>query len=246
MNGKLISIGGFVLGLGGGSMINYFYPQFLWLGWTLMGLGVIAIIVGIKWNWATRQWRRVKTIYTITLRISTKIKEANRLLLVKEQQQKNPVKWLYPVIDHIDLNRQGGDSTENDAFVRFKIDSHLLYPISEYYVFVKLCLRDESQSDFPETASIDRYEIEQGEHYEPIRQLECHHFAEKRMHFEAKTDEGKAKDSALLKMMENFRNGHRVLAMLKIEIALKKETKDNPILLEGSCWIAPMNNYRGG
>ena len=129
MNRISIPVSGGVLGLGGGIVLNIYWPNLLWLGWALIGLGILGIILGLKGAWATRQWRRIKAIVIAVFKVVTRIKESNTLLTLKDEQQKHPEKWLYLVILRVDL---GTGHDANDIYIKFQIDSHLLFPINEF------------------------------------------------------------------------------------------------------------------
>ena len=163
--------------------------------------------------------------------------ESGKLLTLKAEQQEHTEKWLHPVIDYVDLNRQGSDHNNNDVYVRFQIDSHLLNAIKDYYVFTKVCLSlpngKENESSW--------YQIEEPENHEAIHPLARRDFSERKIRLLGETPNEKS----LLEWMHDFRGGKPLLAMLKVGLMFKKEDKPNPILLEGSHWIAPMNDYRG-
>ena len=237
MRAKLITVAISSLGLGGGLVIPLF-PNLLWLGYTLIGIGIITLILGLCWKYvvACAKWLKSKT--TLILRIIIRRKEADKYLTINDEQRKNPEKWLYPVIEYVDLNRQGLGAKDGDVFVKFQIDSHLLFPIEEFDVFVKLCLAP----DTIQRNDSNWYEIKETEHLAPIGHLERYGLSDK-VHLVGETHEEKV----LLEWMEDFRKESKpLLAMLKIGMAFKEEDKKNPTLLEGSHWIAPMNNYRGG
>ena len=223
--------------LGGGLAMAISIQQGLspfWIGFIAVIVGIICMVIShYYYDKIGAISRRQVSEFTLILGVFNKRKEARELLNLKDNQRQNPEQWLYPVIEYIDLNRQG--NIKVDAVVKFQIDSHLLFPINEFYVFVKLCLYD--TATYQEADSEDWHEIEQPEHYASINKLERHGFGSALLNF---------RESVLLEMIEKFRNGEKINAMLKIGVALKKEDKDNPIVLEGSRWIAPMNDYRGG
>ena len=207
------------------------HASHFWLFFSSAIFGFTVALISIFHNRIINFSKQVKAECLFILRVITRVKEAGKFLAINDEQQRSPEKWLYPVVQYIDLNRQG--LSKNEAVVRFDIDSALFYPIDEYYVSIKLCLKD--TTTFQEKESANWHEIKP---YPPIRPLERHHFCESIVCF------GEGKDNTLLEeMMERFRNGYPILAMLKIGVNFKKE--DKPIFLEGSRWIMPINNYRG-
>lgn len=247
MKGKLFVIASGTLESGGGIVISYHFPNLEPLGWVLIGIGIISLILGLTWKYVVKCSKWLQSTIKVVFQVITRIEEANSYLVLKDDQKKNPEKWLYLVIEYIDLNRQGSAHDDNDVYVGFQIDSHLLFPVSDFYVFQKLCLK------VPKTiysSESEWYEIEQPQHYAPIMQLERHRFSEQTIHLLGKTDGEKA----LLDWMKDFRDPTKnkpLLAMLEIGVKFKKDDKPIPIdlnVLEGkvSRYIAPMNDYRGG
>jgi hypothetical protein len=78
----------------------------------------LAGIVYIFWPQIQKCFNWLKSKIGSITNVLTKIFEADKFLRLKAEQQKNPAKFLFPVIDLIDINRQGGDVTKNDVFVR--------------------------------------------------------------------------------------------------------------------------------
>lgn len=194
---------------------------------------------------------------TLSFKGFVHLNKSGKLLKLQSKQKKNPEKWLYPVIEYIDLNRQGSAHDDNDVYIKFKIDSSLLMQIDDYSIFVKLRLSLKSQE--PESGW---YEIVPSE---SIRTLErnsignkCGKYNKGYGNFDYSqyidgniihlglTKEALEKNNALIGLMEKFRNSEKVLAMLKVGIVFSGGEKDNPIVLDGSQWIAPANDYRRG
>ncbi len=168
-------------------------------------------------------YKHLKSKVLLVWNVIAHMKEANELLTLKGAQLQNPKYWLYPVIETIDLNnRQGAVYNGNAVYVKFQINSHLLFPINEFYVFVKLCLAVP-----PLEQASNWYEIMKPEHYAPWGRLE-YEFFEYVVHLVGETNE----ERTLLEWIQDFRRSNkRLLTTLQIGIKFKKD--DTPIVLEG-------------
>lgn len=215
--------------------------------WTAI-FGLVASLISIFHSQIYEVYKRLKMRILIVWNVVTRIKRCSEFLNLNNKQLKNPEKWLYPIIEIIDLDRQGSTRNDNDVYVKFQIDSSLLFPINEFYVFVKLCLApDNCHSNESEW-----YEVKQPEHYPPIAQLERHRFSEERIHLIGETNGEKV----LLEWIQAFKNDigngkwNPLLAMLAIGIKFKKDDRPIPVDLNilrgnGTRYMAPMSNYRG-
>lgn len=210
-----------------------------WIEWILIPalLGLLAVFAWHFFN-VGLLLKAISKIIRVSWKGITHLKKSGELLTLIDRQQKNRAEWLYPVVEMIDLNRQGSAHDDNDVYVTFQIDSHLLFEVKEFYVFATLCLKPdaihENQSKW--------YEIKKPANYAPIGQLARYGFSDA-IHLTGESDQEKC----LLKWMEEFRVGKPLLSMLKIGVNFRmKENTSNPdFVLEGSRWIAPVNNYRG-
>jgi hypothetical protein len=119
-----------------------FHLPAIWLVIALLSAGIIVFLFTYFWNQIFHYLKKTSVDVKSFLRIIFRITEFIELLQLKDRQQKNPEKWLYPVIQYIDLNRQ--NSAYGDIYVGFHIDSGLLYPIKEYWLSVKLYLAVDS------------------------------------------------------------------------------------------------------
>ena len=217
-------------------------------------------IVFIFWFQILKSFKGMASATKVFFRVNFRIGGYGKVLHLKDAQQKHPEKWLYPVIEYIDLNRQGVGHDDNDVYVKFKIDSALLFsiPISEYCVSVQLWLKIASGKE----KESGWYEILP---FEPIRELQRNPIGNKYDRWKNEytdadwdkcvdkgvihlglTSQAKERNKLLLEWMGNFRktNSKKVLAMLKIRIKFK--LNNSLQVLEGSRYIAPMNDYRGG
>ncbi len=237
MKAKLFAIASGTIESGGGIVISAIWEDLLWLGWLLIGIGVVSLILGFAWHRVVTVWKWFQVKTRMAFRVTKGIKEANKLLTTREVQQKSPEKWLHPVIEYIDLNRQGSANDDRDVYVRFQIDSHLLFDIPEFYVYARLNL------SVPETVLTNEsawYELEMQKRYPPMNSLSRYPFSGV-IHLRGDSDQEKQ----LLKWMAEFRDGKRLLAMLVIGIAFKKRQQFIPLEGNGPSHIAPMNDYRG-
>lgn len=202
-------------------MLNHYFPNLLFLGWVLIGIGVVSLILGFTWKYVVKgsKWFKVKVI--LITRVLTRMKEADSYLNLKDEQQKSPKEWLYLVVQYIDLNRQGSGHDDNDVYVNFQIGSGLLYPISEceYCLFARLNFAIQYTSNQVQSGW---YRIDP---QVPIRALKCDGVGNKYNRYDKKyenidwgkcvdncfiihlglTDESKEKNKILLRWMEEFR-----------------------------------------
>ncbi len=231
---------GLVITAGVGMFIDFLTKRIpsteFWILLVSLIIGVVSMLISHYWLQLTTFLRRINSRYILTKEVLTRKSEAWQLLNLKDEQAKNYIKWLYPVMEYIDLNRQGSAHNDNDVYIKFQVDSHLLFPVNEFYIFVKLCLAVPSTNKENDS---EWYEIKKPENYAPIGRLGRYIFSNK-IHLEGKTD----KEKVLLTWMRDFRKGTPILAMLKIGLTFKQD--DNPIILEGggARYIAPMNDYR--
>ena len=209
----------FAAGVAGMVIEAVFHPtQPFWICFWVAIFGLIVSLISIFHSQIYEFYMHLKAKTLIIWKGFTHLKQSGELLILKDCQQKNPEKWLYPVIGYIDLNRQGVGHDDNDVYVSFKIDSHLLHPIKEFYVFVKLCLApDDNYSS--EAAESAWYEVTKPEKYAPIGCLERYGFSDFIVPLMGQTDDEKR----LLKWMQDFREGKPLLAMLKVGINFKKD-----------------------
>ncbi len=147
-------------------------PKEFWIFFVAFGLGIVLLFLSHFWNQIFTSWERFKVKYLLIKETYTRRLESIELLRFKDDQQKHPEKWLYPVINIIDLNVQG--LVVNDVYVRFQIDSHLLFEIKEFYVFARLCLAP----DCVHSNESEWYEIKKPENYAPIGRLVRYDFSD--------------------------------------------------------------------
>jgi hypothetical protein len=243
MKAKILGIASLSLETGGGFVVNHYFPDLYVVGWILIAIGIVSFVICLSWHslhvdsFVNKTRGSIKMMWKVLIHP----KKASDLLALVNKQIKSPSEYLLPVIEYIDLNRQGSAHNDNDVYVRFQIDSHLLFPVTEFYVFVKLYLAPDTVS----SSESDWYEIEKPERYAPIGILERYPFGERIVHLKGET----FGEKTLLEWMQDFRKGKPLLAMFKIGIKFKKDDKpipDFPQELQGGGprYIAPINDYR--
>ena len=239
MKAKFVGFASFTRETGGGILVSIYFPNLLIFGWVLVVIGILSLIFGLTWKrvykYSGLLMKSIKSIFRII--IHPKI--SNELLNLMEIQKLNPENWLNPVIEYIDLNRQGTDYNNNDVYIKFQIDNHLLNQINECYTFVKLYLAIPDSSRSTES---NWYEVKT---YLPITRLERHNFTSYPIRIKGETSEEKT----LLDWMKDFRNGKPLLANLKIGVKFRKDDKPIDVDLKvlktnGIRFMMPANDYR--
>lgn len=221
--------------------------QPFWVFFWMAIFGLVVSLISIFHSQLYDFIRHLKAKTVLIWNVITHMNNCSRFLGLEQEQLKNPEKWLYPVVEYVDLNRQGLAHDDSDVYVRFQIDSHLLHPINEFYVFVKLYLAITATSTTTtQEAESDWYEIIKPEHYAPIGCLERYRFGDNKVHLLGRT----GGEKALLGWMQDFRKGKPMLAVLKIGMKFKKDDSPIPVdvkMLQGNGprYIVPMNDYRG-
>lgn len=231
----------FAAGVVGMVVEAIFHPtQPFWISFLVFVLGLIMMLVSIFHSQIYKAYKKLKSKVLLIWNVTTRMKESDEFLKLKDQQRERPEQWLYPVVQYIDLNRQGSAHNDNDVYVRFQIDSHLLFEIKEFYIFGKLCFAIQETSLQSES---DWYEIKMTGNA-PIRRLARASFSDA-IHLMGES----AQEQTLLKWMQDFREGKPLLAMVKIGVKFNKDDKlitENLKVLEGNGtrYIVPMNDYR--
>lgn len=208
--------------------------------------GLIAVVGGIAWVLVGHFWERIANLCRrlakrcVSARmVLGQMPEAEDLLGLKETHRKNPIAGLYPVIERIDLNRKGSAHDDKDIYVKFQIDSHLLHPIHEFYVFIQLSL---SVPLMNKQVDLGWYDISYPNGHASIGLLERCSFGEQKIRLTGETQE----EQVFLNWMDGFRkNNDPLYARAQIGVGLNKEEHPNPIMLKGSEWLIPANDYRG-
>lgn len=127
--------------------------------------------------------------------------ESSELLKSKREQFGEEHKWLYPVVERIDLEK-GKSQSNNQIAIKFSIDSGLVSDFRPARMWITPIL-DGWETNEPEYEFIDTPNFLWGKR---------HNFSTERITI---------KDGKLLELIEKSREGEKVSKALKIEIQLR-------------------------
>lgn len=206
------SVEAMITGLG--IMIAKYGDALAWIGFILIGGGIVSIIITALWNKIT-DWMPITVIRKKTIKEAEPSEEGN----LCKSQEGHEEQWLRPVIEWIDLNRQR--LPPKKIILKYQIDSGLVYPFKPYRMWLKL--------------RIGQYEPKDGWEVVPTPNLlKC-----SRTQFAS--EEFTVHDDDLLKIIEGCRQGLQVAQTLKIIVQLREG--ESLKVLEGSYSVNPYSEF---